>query len=245
MKKLALLLFILSIYQFTSQVSAQPCVPGNYSTSGIYPDSAIGLPTAYVNTAYNTVITVVVPTDTVLFGLTFAIDSIGVGSVTGFPAGFAYSTNPTNGYIHGGTSGCVLISGTPTLAQIGSYPITITLEDWVNHSSPALTDTHANYYKIVIANIVGIETVKDEVKEVFNYPNPFTKETTIQFNASDNENVTLNIYNSIGQLVYNEQIKTINGENIHHLKLAIEDGIYFYTIAGKDNFLHNKMIIKN
>ena len=245
MKKIALLVIILSVFYYSNQAIAQPCQPGSYTASGIYPDSTTGIPKAYVNVAYNTVVTVVVPTDTVLFGFSFAVDSIGISSVSGLPAGFAYSTNPINDYIHGGASGCVLISGTPTLSQLGGYPISITLESWVNHSAPGYSDTHQGYYNLIIEEPVSIETVKNGSAEVFNYPNPFTKETDIQFNAKENENIKLTILNNLGEVVYDKNINAIKGENIHHLKLAVGDGIYFYTISGKNISLHNKMIIKN
>ena len=246
MKKIALLIIISSIFLFSNQVNAQPCQPGNYTASGIYPDSAIGIPKAYVNVAYNTVITVVVPTDTVMFGYPFAIDSIGISTVSGLPAGFSWTPNPSNGFIHGGSSGCVLISKPlPTLTQVGSYPISITLESWVNHSTSGLSDTHLGYYTLIIEELVGIKIIKNEMTDVINYPNPFNKETDIQFNASENENIMLNIYNGLGQVVYNSEIAATKGENIHHLKLTVDDGIYFYTITGKGTSLHNKMVIKN
>jgi len=245
MKKIALLIVFLSAFLYGNHVDAQPCTAGNYTASGIYPDSAIGLPKAYVNVAYNTVITVVVPTDTVLFGFSFAVDSIGISSVSGLPAGFAYSTNPTNDYIHGGASGCVLITGTPILSQIGIYPISITLESWVNHGTSSISDTHQGYYNLIIEEPVSIENVKNEEADLINYPNPFTKETAIQFNASVNENMKLSIYNSLGQVVYNEDLTVNKGENIHPLKLNVDDGIYFYTITGKNTSFRSKMTIKN
>ena len=245
MKKIFLFVIILSATYFSNSLFAQPCLPGNYTASGIYPDSVPGLPTAFVDSAYNTIITVVVPTDTFMFGQTLVIDSIGVFSVTGFPAGFAYSTNPLNGYIHGGMSGCVLISGTPTLGQVGTYPINITMESWVNGIIQGFLDTKTAYYTINVTIPVSINNIENETDEMFNYPNPFTKETTVYFTSSVSETVSLNIYNNIGQLVYNKSIDTFKGKNSQDLKLNVADGIYFYTITGRNTFLQNKMIISN
>jgi len=238
-------MFILFISFYSINTFAQPCVPGNYTASGIYPDSVPGLPTAYVDSSYNTIITVVVPTDTFMFAQTLVIDSIGVYSVTGFPAGFAYSTNPTNGYIHGGASGCVLITGTPTLGQVGTYPINITMESWVNGIAQGFLDTKTAYYTINVTVPVNINKIESTTAEVFNYPNPFTKETTFYFTSSVSEQVSLSIYNNIGQVVYQQNIDAVKGENSQDVILNIADGLYFYTIAGKNTFLKNKMIISN
>lgn len=245
MKKLTLLMLVLSISLFLNNILAQPCTPGNYTASGIYPDSIPGLPPAYVDSVYNSVITVVVPTDTFMFAQTLIIDSIGIYSVTGLPAGFAYSTNPINGYIHGGASGCVLISGTPTLAQVGSYPINITMDSWVNGLPQGFFDTRTGYYTINITIPVSIENKGEAINEVHIYPNPFSKETTLNFASSVDENISLCIYNNIGQLIYSETINAYKGKNAHVLKLDAENGIYYYTITGTDSFLQNKMIISN
>ena len=245
MRKFTLLAFILLVCLLSNQVFSQVCNPGYYAAPGIYPDSTIGLPKAYVNFPYSTVITVVVPTDTFMY-TTLLIDSIGISAVAGLPTGITWSTNPTNGYITGGESGCVLITGTPTIAQIGSYPIDITLQNYINSIPTAFPETRLAYYSLVISEtIVSVEAVTNELTTVFNFPNPFTKETAIYFSSLTEDLVTMSIYNNIGQIVYKEQFNIISGKNTHQLKLSLEDGIYFYTIEGKSNSFHNKLIVRN
>jgi len=244
MKKITFLMFV--CLMLSVNIYAQPCIPGTYTNAGIYPDSTVGLPPAYVNAPYSTVITVVVPTDTILFSMPFIIDSIGVVSVTGLPAGFAYSGNPANGFIHGGASGCVLISGTPTPAQVGSYPIDITLINYVNSSSTGLSQTNTGYYTIhILDTLVYIEPSINTDNEMFNYPNPFSKVTFIDYISPTDENVLISIYNNIGQLVFEEKFEAAKGRNTFRLALKLEDGIYFYNLRGKDISLNSKMIIKN
>lgn len=224
-----------------SIINAQPCTPGTYTQAGIYPDSVAGLPAATVNVPYNTVITVVVPTDTIMFGSPLTIDSIGVVSVTGFPAGFTYSSNPANGYIAGGTAGCVLITGTASLAQVGSYPINITLESWVNAIPQGFADVKTGYYTLVIQDVVGQNKINMTEPESITYPNPFQSEINISFDAQVQEEASLIIYNNLGQVVYKEKIKTKQGSNNLKLNLKLESGIYHYTIAGANLKVSGKM----
>ncbi|OPZ97745.1 MAG: hypothetical protein BWY70_01405 [Bacteroidetes bacterium ADurb.Bin408] len=236
-KALTLLMMLFGSYILI----AQPCIPGAYTNAGIYPDSAAGLPVATVNVPYNTVITVVVPTDTIMFGSPLTIDSIGVVSVTGFPAGFTYSSNPANGYIHGGSSGCVLITGTASQAQVGSYPINISLESWVNAIPSGFVDVKNGYYTLVIQDVVGSHEINISEPENINYPNPFRTETSISFIAQANEEAILTIFNNIGQVVHTQKIQTIRGLNKINLNLNLEYGIYNYTVTGPSLRLSGKM----
>jgi len=244
MKKFTLVLIVCSFFTSLS-IFAQPCTPGAYTDAGIYPDSIPGIPTAYVNTLYNTVITVVVPTDTIMFGSPLTIDSIGVVSVTGLPAGFTYNTNPVNGYISGGTSGCVSLTGTATSGQIGSYPLTITLESWVNAIPQGFIDVKQGYYTLVIAEIVGNNEINIEQPESIIYPNPFNKVTNINFSSPTDEEAIIYIFNNIGQLVYTENINAYKGNNNHIMKLNLIGGHYYYSIIGNNIKLSGKMSIED
>jgi len=245
-------LFLLKIFMLSFSISsifAQPCVPGNYPGSGIYPDSVTGLPPAYVNSLYNEVVTVVVPTDTVLdMGLGpmfFTIDSIGIIGIAGLPTGFTISTNPANGYIHGNASGCVLITGTPGIADIGAHPLTITLESWVNGIAQGFVDQQTYYTLHVLDTTVSIENTLPHNTEVINYPNPFSKETVIEFNLEKSQELTLSVYNNLGQKRYNKVFSATSGRNTINIVLNEPDGIYHYTVKGKDVSLRNVMMIKN
>lgn len=61
------------------------CLPDtSYARPGIYPDTATGLPPAFATYLYKTVVTAVIPVDTLIFGARYPVDSIGVLEVTGF-----------------------------------------------------------------------------------------------------------------------------------------------------------------
>src|SRR5687767_13760235 len=111
LKKLGFLLIpmLLGLKVF-SQCTPDP----SYTSTGIWPDTITNMAPACIGGPYQMDFTVVVPADTVVAGLLFIVDSTIVTSVSGLPAGFAYSCTPPSCVTLGGTSGCFIITGTPT-----------------------------------------------------------------------------------------------------------------------------------
>ena len=70
-----------------------------------------------------------------------------------------------------------------------------------------------------------------------NYPNPFNPTTTIRFDLKEQSNVTLDIYNVLGQRVIEENRGTMNAggynETVNMDRFA--SGVYFYRIAAVGN----------
>ncbi|MBC8172839.1 MAG: T9SS type A sorting domain-containing protein [Chitinophagales bacterium] len=122
MKKL--LLFIVPLFSMAI-LQAQVCTPDPiYTSPGIYPDSATGLPVTYDNLpSYNTVITVVVPEDTTVGFLTLHYEWIHLDSIVGLPVGFTYAC-PSACYFPGNTASCIRLTGNPSVTGDGTYPFT-------------------------------------------------------------------------------------------------------------------------
>lgn len=137
-------LLILISLLFSGMLSAQICTPDtSFTTPGIYPSN---LPDGCLNQMYDDVITVVVPQDTTInippFGnTTVPIDSIVLVNVKNLQTGLSYACgNPSCGFA-GNTSGCIRLSGTPTVAGTNTLKI--------------ITDVH------VTLPIVGAQAIRD------------------------------------------------------------------------------------
>ena len=150
MKKIFLsgFLFLIALI-YTSITYAQPvCTPDSLATKpGVYPDSIAGLDTGTVGVAYADVITIVVPTDTIIFSILIVIDSIVLTGIKGLPPGLVYACEPPSCSLPGGSSGCLLISGMPTTA--GVYDIVANLDYYIGGSPTPISDS-VDYYTIVI-----------------------------------------------------------------------------------------------
>lgn len=243
MKKL--LFFALIILALANNAISQ-CTPDTaFNQPGISPDSATNLPHAIAGTPYSTVMTCGIPHDTM--GLPF--DSIGVTSLTGLPAGFSYATNSPSGYWPGAPNpgelnkGCLIITGDPTVGQVGTYPLTIVIDAVVigTHNPSTLT-----YYKIVIDPPSGInEIIPGQFTVMQNVPNPFIFETRIEFISPVTETYQFSVINIIGQEVYKQNINAVVGENYFDFSsYGLPSGIYLYKLSDKYSSLTKRMTIE-
>lgn len=127
MRQLFILCIILSFYGFYgSGLYSQVCNPDPLFTGeGISPDTTDNMPLACVPIPYSATFTVHPPPDTIIGGITFTINFLRIDSVVGLPLGFTYACSPVNCTYPGGAIGCAIVTGIPTLALIGLYPLTI------------------------------------------------------------------------------------------------------------------------
>jgi hypothetical protein len=98
---------------------------------------------------------------------------------------------------------------------------------------------------------VGIVPISNEVPSTFgleqNYPNPFNPSTTFKFNVPSASNVSLKIYDMLG----NEIITLVN-ENlqsgVYEVKFdasTLSSGVYFYSLnAGSFTATKKMMLVK-
>lgn len=226
MKKLLLLLAVgvMSITQANAQCTPDP----QYTEPGIYPDSATGFASACVGVPYTQLITNVVPVDTcveIIPGFpcqTLNFDSIVIVSFTGLPPSMTYACNTTLGgcSFAGGTTGCAIITGTPTLAEVGTHNLVITVDVYVGGVGSAAATEVIDWYYIDITDCgAGIGELNKDGFVLF--PNPADNE--IQLNHVNSDVVVITNVN--GQIV-----KTVPVNGNGELKVDISSlagGVYF------------------
>jgi len=144
---------------YCQSMQAQVCTPDTSNTApGIYPDSATGLAADTVGIPYQQIITVNVPPDTTDPNCcTVTIDSMQLTNINNLPPGLSYACDVSSCTWAGGTTGCVLISGTVTNpADTGLYDIQASITAYVTCGviiaacAPLATTQSAdvNYYSI-------------------------------------------------------------------------------------------------
>lgn len=231
MKKALLLLSIISLFALKSIAQCTPDL--QYTSSGIYPSIAQGLPTAYLNTGYDLTLTVVVPTDTTVsiggFPITSAIDSIKLLSITGLPTGMTYECVPQTCAFPGSSTGCIRIYGNPTVAsQIGQNNLVIKLNGYgtISPGIPIPLDDVTDYF-IVLDYPMGITSnVQTESKKLF--PNPASSECNLMFNESGSYKIS--ILNLIGQKVYETNGMVANNAKVSIPVNELPEGIYMVEV---------------
>jgi hypothetical protein len=104
----------------------------------------------------------------------------------------------------------------------------------------------------VVAGLLEIQSTPTEFALLQNFPNPFNPETTIQYNLSESADVTLHIYNVVGQvvrtLVSERQAAgryRVQWSGMDDRSVPVSSGIYFYEIrAGKNKDVRKLMLLK-
>lgn len=184
MKKL-LLSFTLVLGAIAT-VNAQ-CTPDpQYTDPGIYPDSATGLTPQCADQPYYQLITNVVPADTtitvpIIGSMTLVFDSVVISSWTGLPNGFSYACydaqntiSPVDGCaFEGNTTGCVEITGNPTLADVGSYQQIINVDAYLTPNplgNPQSQTVDYYYIQILDCSQGGLSAITNS--KFYVYPNP-------------------------------------------------------------------------
>jgi hypothetical protein len=83
------------------------------------------------------------------------------------------------------------------------------------------------------------------IKNVNAYPNPFKDKTSIFFDASENEDITISVQNILGKVVFIKKIKAKQGKNIlTFYRNHLSAGIYVYTVASKNDKISKRLVIK-
>lgn len=227
----------------TVMVNAQ-CTPDLMCPALICPDTATNLPHATALSAYSTTMTVIVPADTTInpYG-TISVDSLVFGSITGLPTGFTAVADQTKW--PGGTSGCVLISGTTGTNQIGTHPLTINTTAYAMFGLISLPLVLTGY-KVVVDSANGIASIdinKFAVEQ--NMPNPFSGNTSISFTSPNPGKYSFTVCNLIGELVYSRTVNANTGINKFDFSGAgLPSGMYMYKLSNGNTTVTKRMIIE-
>ncbi|MCR9174141.1 MAG: T9SS type A sorting domain-containing protein [bacterium] len=238
MKQLLLSFSFLIVLVFGA--SAQ-CTPDpQFTEGGVYPDSATGLAPAYVGQPYSEVITVIVPVDTTIMvgpiPFTLVFDSVVVSEWLGLPPGFTvdyYSPNNQfspidQGCFEGAQTGCILISGTPTAQDVGSYQQLISTDAYSTPDSPLgePTLTLVDYYYINVMDTTNsLNSLTGTNFSLF--PNPAKEIVTLDgLNSVDVSAISLVDMNGKQHAYFD----TFTGASVDINVQNLESGMYFVRI---------------
>lgn len=229
-------------------ISFSQCTPDpNFNGPAIFSqDTMTYLKPAVAEHSYSGYLTIKVPADTVIngFPLPITIDSAGVEDIKDLPSGFTWQTNSNSNFWPGNNKGCLVISGNPTMAQLGDY--TFTVEMSAHGFGQVLPIKFRFKIEIIDSMYFGIEELKTKGFEVYqNTPNPFSNQTEIKFFSPINDQINFSVYNIIGEIVYKELIQAKKGDNkIEFSSHNLKSGLYLYQIGNNKSLITRKMVVK-
>ncbi len=134
--------------------------------------------------------------------------------------------------------------GYPNQSKMGDYYDMVSTNDGAHLAwTSTINGGQDVYYSFIPPSILDVETFSiAQDLELKIVPNPFSEETTISFNASPNEKVTVEVFNIHGQKVntlVNEEIftetQTIQWDTTNGSGSKLASGIYFISLqSGAD-----------
>ena len=100
-----------------------------------------------------------------------------------------------------------------------------------------------------VSELVGVTQTGTEIPALYdlaqNYPNPFNPATNIKFSLPKDGNVSLKVFNSMGQLIdtYAEGFMKAGTYNVDFDGTKLSSGIYFYTLTTNEFTATKKMML--
>jgi hypothetical protein len=232
MKKSILLvsLFTVMVLGLKAQCTIAPTCT---ITSGFCstPAANSALPPATEQVAYSTTIQVSV-------GTSYSVATISnatVTSVTGLPTGLTYSTNPSSGVIAGGSSGCMLISGTPAVGSAGNYTVTANVSANTNFG---VFPTTIVWTLVVNAPTTGIANYSTNNAAILLIaPNPAKAEMNV---SADFHFQKIRVYDALGNLALTQDVNSESKATVMVDKLNA--GFYFLQVSDGNKVVTRKFI---
>ena len=106
----------------------------------------------------------------------------------------------------------------------------------------------------VVAGVLELQSTPREFALHQNFPNPFNPDTTIKYDLAESADVTLQIYNVLGQVVRTLVASEVQNAGRYQIRwngmdergVPVSSGIYFYQIAadGKFSDVRKLMLLK-
>lgn len=131
----------------------------------------------------------------------------------------------------------------------GEYILPVMIQEMTN-SDPAndLLPTQFIYFPHPMAVGIGLEEEQPAKFEVSdNFPNPATgEETTVEVNMLVSAPMTLEVVNTVGQVVYSKDLGLMDsGTNRIRIPVGnLSSGFYFYTLRSNGSSISKKMIVE-
>ncbi len=128
----------------------------------------------------------------------------------------------------------MVTSFNPNIALVGIHTITYTYTNG-NGCSNSANDT------IFVKSTVGIPAIQIENIEIV--PNPSNGSFALRYETSDVEEMSISVFDTLGQIVWNGVFDTLKGSEEIHL-INVSKGVYLVRMIAGQRVLTKKIEIK-
>lgn len=244
-KRLLILLAFSTLIIFKSEAQCTP-QPGNIAL--ITPDTVTNFASGTVGVPYQQLVYVHPPDDTtVLFNgnlITVQVVNIILNSISNLPPGLTYASNPANGIFPGNTSGCLLISGTPTTPGLYNLSVIITTNaTWIG-IPVSRQDTIESYRILINPNTSGIPLISDGAGNFLHINSVESGLLKFQIGTTLKTDARIEMFDLIGNRVYSKNGSLIPGINNMEIQTSrFGQGIYFLRAVSPSFKLSTRIVL--
>lgn len=265
-KKILLPLIVLLSTNFF--VQGQTCTPNAEQPDSVVVDPLpftednplLGIQdTACVNTYFETVLQLNLPESIVVgnneIGLTGATLTT-EGAIQNLPASLAYVCNPPNCVFSSTENGCIVVYGTATTDDIGQHDLKIstvlnlTIAN-LPYDLPDGTLVQGNYFLHVQEEgspncfVTALPEVKENAFDLRIQPNPLSDYAAVFVNLPQADDYTFTVYNTLGNVVKQEQLALQTGENYFHFDGSnLPVGMFIFTLHNETQAASGRLLIQ-
>lgn len=252
------------------QMNAQSCTPDL-----MLPDSVVVDPlpyteanptrgiqdTACANTPFETFFNFQIPPTFTVLGTELPVANVTLatqGAVTNLPASMNYACNPPNCVFEANTTGCIVLYGTATPAEVGVHDLKINVVITaaglpLPQQLPNPNIAPGNYFLHVkpegSANctVVGVE---DEAAaagfKVSVQPNPMGDYGHLSIEAPATAAYTFRLFNAMGQLAQQSRFELVQGNNVLPFDAAgLPAGVYVFQLTDGELMAGGRLAVQH
>ncbi len=139
------------------------------------------------------------------------------------------------------------------IAFMAFDPISINADDagghaqywWYGFTEEAMQVQTLDWFGAIVVGVEDDMNLPSEFALSQNYPNPFNPSTKIAFSVPNQGNVTLKVYNLLGQEVATllNEVRTAGVHEVSFNGINLSSGVYFYTLTSGDFVSTKKMML--
>jgi hypothetical protein len=111
------------------------------------------------------------------------------------------------------------------------------------------TDTGSSWFLARVGNAAGdnagtgIKTITNDANSLTAFPNPFAGETNVGFTLSQNEKLTLSLYDMTGRVLQQQKVQGISGYNQVPFNSSTTPGIYLLKLQGNNSLATTQVVV--
>jgi hypothetical protein len=202
------------------------------------------MPDGYLNIVYSEEATILVPEE---FLPGVFVHHLTLTAVDNLPTGLSWESNAANNEFFAGNYYCIVLSGTPTEADV--FYLKIVVDVYIDLNGQAVyygSVTDSTSLSMIIREDFGVKDPGQYITIEGSFPNPFSVQTEIHFYSKQNGIMQFEVYSLLGEKLHVQDVDSHPGKNKIIFKGdMLPAGTYCYVLRNKYTSVSRILIRKD